>query len=1031
MHTLYKVLIIFALLISIEGVSQNNFPVNGAKFENNDFEAFTNCTLHIDHERTISNGTLIIQSGKVYYAGNKTRLPKNCVEHNMKGQHIYPSFIDLNTQYGLEKLPNNDKKSRSPQYKSSKKGAYFWNEAIHPEVNAENHFIGNEKEAKKYLEMGFGVVLTHYQNGIARGTSCVVTLQNKDKNKALLKKEGGSHYSLQKGNSKQVYPSSLMGSIALLRQAFYDAKWYKEISIHDNQNISLESLNEQLELPLFIQAKEKYDILREDKIGDEFGLNFNFIGSGDEYKIVEAIKSTNGQLVIPINFPKAYDVENPYDALNVSLEQLKHWELAPYNPYILHENNVPFSITSTGIDKSNLFFKNLRKVYQSGLSKAEILKSLTTTPAHLIRMIDQIGSLEKGKWANFIIVSEDIFSENAKIYKNYIQGEKHLINQHSEIEIRGEYSLNVDQDIRILKVDGTYDKPKASLEYQIVVDSVSKSGDLVIDNVTGRPIKTTKKKKAKVSIHLEGKQISLAYQIQDKTYRLAGVINFDSGSWDGSAQLSSGEWVKWTAIRRQKHKQKEEKLPKIDSIYTSKFNYPMVAYGFDSIPKPQTILIKNATVWTSDSAGILENTDVLIQNGKIKAMGKIADVVGPNVLRIDGTGKHITPGIIDEHSHIAITRGVNEGSNVVTSEVRIGDVLNPDDINIYRQLSGGVTTSQLLHGSANPIGGQSAIIKLRWGVLPDSLKFEGADGFIKFALGENVKQSNWGSNYTIRFPQTRMGVEQVYYDAFIKAKNYEKEWNDYNMSVLKRKKKVPLKAPRKDLQLEALVEILNKQRFITCHSYVQSEINMLMHVADSMGFTVNTFTHILEGYKVADKLKAHGAGASTFSDWWAYKYEVKDAIPYNASLLNEMGIVTAINSDDAEMGRRLNQEAAKVIKYGGISEEDALKMVTINPAKLLHIDNKVGSIVIGKDADIVLWSDNPLSIYAKVEKTIIDGIVYFDAEKDIQKRKLIEEERSRIISKMIKAKLNGEKTQKVTAPKGPKVHVCSMMSDEG
>jgi imidazolonepropionase-like amidohydrolase len=315
-------------------------------------------------------------------------------------------------------------------------------------------------------------------------------------------------------------------------------------------------------------------------------------------------------------------------------------------------------------------------------------------------------------------------------------------------------------------------------------------------------------------------------------------------------------------------------------------------------------------------------------------------------------------------------------------------------------LSGGVTSAQLLHGSCNPVGGQSGLIKLRWGLAPEKMKIEQADGFIKFALGENVKQSNAGDRSTSRYPQTRMGVEQVYYDAFIRAKEYEA------------KMKTNPALTRKDLELDALVEILNKKRFISCHSYVQSEINMLMHVADSMGFKVNTFTHILEGYKVADKMKAHGVCASTFADWWAYKYEVIEAIPYNAAIMIKAGVTVAINSDDAEMGRRLNQEAAKTIKYGNISEVEAWKMVTLNPAKMLHLDNRLGSIKVGKDADLVLWTDNPLSIYAKPAYTFVDGICYFSLEKDEILRIQIKQERQRIINKMMAAKQAGEKTEK-------------------
>ena len=399
------------------------------------------------------------------------------------------------------------------------------------------------------------------------------------------------------------------------------------------------------------------------------------------------------------------------------------------------------------------------------------------------------------------------------------------------------------------------------------------------------------------------------------------------------------------------------------------------------------------------------------------------------MLIIDGKGKHLTSGIIDEHSHIAISRGVNEGGQAVSAEVSIGDVVNPDDINIYRQLSGGVTAAQLLHGSANPIGGQSALIKLKWGFSPDEMLIKDAPKFIKCALGENVKQANWGDFNTVRFPQSRMGVEQVFYDGFTRAKAYKKEWEDYQVNLGKKSASTTF-APRKDLELEILNEILDSKRYISCHSYVQSEINMLMHVADSMGFKINTFTHILEGYKVADKMKKHGAGGSTFSDWWAYKFEVNDAIPYNAKLMQDQGLVVAINSDDAEMGRRLNQEAAKSVKYGGMSEEEAWKMVTLNPAKLLHLDDRMGSVKIGKDADLVLWTGNPLSIESKVELTMIDGLILYNRNNNLALEERNTKERARLINKMLESNEKGEAT-KPFIKKGRRLYHCDTHGEEG
>ncbi len=414
---------------------------------------------------------------------------------------------------------------------------------------------------------------------------------------------------------------------------------------------------------------------------------------------------------------------------------------------------------------------------------------------------------------------------------------------------------------------------------------------------------------------------------------------------------------------------------------------------------------------------------LLAQGAEGIAVGLSTKVLPHNFIElIDSSIKHLkgqrfkiypdfpTAGIIDEHSHIAAA-SINEGGHNSSAEVTIEDVLNDEDIDIYRNLAGGVTSIQILHGSANPIGGRSAIIKLKWGEAADGLVYHNSPKFIKFALGENVKQSRSRTNS--RFPQSRMGVEQVFMDYFSRAKAYDQ---------LKKSGK----PYRKDTEMEVLAEILNKERFISCHSYVQSEINMLMKVAEKFDFNINTFTHILEGYKVADKMKAHGVGGSTFSDWWGYKYEVNDAIPYNAAIMHNAGVVVAINSDDAEMSRRLNQEAAKSVKYGGISEEDAWKFVTLNPAKLLHLDERVGSLKVGKDADVVLWSDHPLSIYAKAEKTIIEGVTYFDLARDLQMREAIKKEKSELINLMLQDKNKGLKTQPVKKKEKVLLHCDSM-----
>ncbi|MBO9658460.1 MAG: amidohydrolase, partial [Chitinophagaceae bacterium] len=494
--------------------------------------------------------------------------------------------------------------------------------------------------------------------------------------------------------------------------------------------------------------------------------------------------------------------------------------------------------------------------------------------------------------------------------------------------------------------------------------------------------------------------------------------------WNGTGTDSTGAAFSWTASLIKAAEIKPDTATRKREVpVLGKVVFPFEPFGWeeDQAPKQETILIKNATVWTNEKDGVLQNTDVLLKGGKIAGVGKNLSDAGARV--IDGTGKHVTAGIIDEHSHIAAA-SINEGGQSVSAEVRIADNLNPDDINIYRQLSGGVTSSHILHGSANVIGGQTQLIKLRWGANDDGLKFKNWDGQIKFALGENVKRSSSTQGNT-RYPDTRMGVEQVLVDAFTRAKDYQKAWKDYDAN--KGKKGFTGAAPRRDLELDALVEILNNKRFITCHSYVQSEIMGSIEVANRMGYKYNTFTHILEGYKVADKMKEHGSNASTFSDWWAYKMEVEDAIPYNAAIMHNVGLNVAINSDDAEMARRLNQEAAKIVKYGGVSEEEALKMVTLNPAKMLHVDDRVGSLKVGKDGDIVVWSDHPLSIYAKSLYTIVDGTVFFDRAKDAELQKLVDVERNRLIRKM-----NGEKRGGgVVIPAQPSYQLMFTCSDHG
>jgi imidazolonepropionase-like amidohydrolase len=423
-----------------------------------------------------------------------------------------------------------------------------------------------------------------------------------------------------------------------------------------------------------------------------------------------------------------------------------------------------------------------------------------------------------------------------------------------------------------------------------------------------------------------------------------------------------------------------------------------------------TFAITNAQVWTV-SGETIEGGTVVVSDGKIQAVGRGVSIpAGAEI--IDAQGGALIPGIIDAHSHIAIEGGVNEGSLAVTSMVRIRDVINPDDVNIYQALAGGVTAANLLHGSANPIGGQNAVIKLRWGSDAEGLIFEGAPEGIKFALGENPKRSNFRSfGIPQRYPQTRMGVMDVIRQAFTRAQEYQKEWAAYEASG-------GAYPPRRDLELEALVEILEGERLVHSHCYRADEILQLMRTAEDFGWQVATLQHVLEGYKVADEIAAHGAGASAFSDWWGYKVEAYEAIPHAAALMAERGVLVSINSDSGEEMRHLNQEAAKAIKWGGMDPVAALALVTLNPAKQLRVDDRVGSIEVGKDADLVLYDGDPLSMMSVVQKTFVDGDLYFDREADRQRQAKVDEIKTRLSGK---DKGEGDESEEGGTPP-PEVH---------
>ena len=985
-------------------------PPEGIRSKPQGLYALTGATVVTGPGQKIENATIVVRNGVIEAVGAGISVPAGAEVRDVKGRWVYPGLVDAYSEYGQVKpAPATGPTglaafiARGPDNQSAKKGAYYWNEAVKPERRVADELNTDATRAAQLRGIGYTTVHSAPGDGIVRGLGAVVQLGDDPIQNLVLKQDLSAGVSFTKGTSRNRYPSSLAGSMALLRQAFADAQWYR--AAHEayrrsagplpERNLSLEALNAQLDARLLFYApvSSNNDYARFAQIGKEFGFGLVFRGSGTDYERADELAAIGAHVLVPLSYPELVDVEDPAEAINVPLQSLKRWEQAPANAYWLAQKKVPMSLTASGLAALDQFWPAVQKAVAHGLTEDQALEALTLAPARLLGIDAQVGSIAVGKLANLVVASGKLFDAGTSIYETWVGGVPYRAKGYPEGEIRGTWALEI--GARKFTVEITGEAPRIAAKVTVPGDSVRKPVTGAAGEAAGQWLLTFAADTGKKA----------------GEYRLKGFLKADG--YSGAGTGPEGD-VSFAATRTAPMKPTPPKpAEKVDVAKLAPVTMPNAAYGLlpTEQPKAETVLITGATVWTNGAQGVAQ-LDVLVEGGKIKQVGK--GLTAPAGARtVDARGKHLTSGIIDEHSHIAAERGINEGGQAISAEVRMLDIVNAEDVNIYRQLAGGVTAIQLLHGSSNAIGGQSALIKLRWGAASDALPIAGATGFIKFALGENPKQANLGVA-TGRYPQTRMGVEQIIRDAFQAAKEYQKQWADWRAAKAEadRTRQAAPAPPRRDLELETVAEILAGTRRITCHSYVQSEITMLMRLAEEYGITVNTFTHILEGYKVADKMAAHGAAASSFSDWWAYKFEVYEAIPYNAALIARRGVVTAINSDDAEMARRLNQEAAKTVKYGGLSEEEAWKTVTLNPARMLKLDKQMGSVEAGKDADLVVWSEHPLSVYAKAEQTWVDGRLRFSLATDAQHRERIASERKRLIDKMIAAKKGGQRATK-------------------
>jgi len=917
-----------------------------------DVYALRGATIVSNTAPPIENGVIVVRDGVIAVLGDSnTPIPADAEVIDATGHMVYPGFIDAFSSFGMPAQAND------PAYASYERGNTHPNAQIRPERQATVLMQPDGGQLSRWRRAGFVAAHIAPPHGIMSGQSAVISLNTGSAAELVVVPQVGVVMNLRGRGGFEGgggYPSSLMGAIALVRQTFYDAQHQQQVwqaylrdpngKPRPAMNRALEALQPVLErkLPLLAIANNAEDIRRVLRIADEFNLKVVIVGGQEAAKVAAELKRRDVPVLLSMEMPEPL---RSYDPLSPpTLTSLRNRALAYQNAAILHEHGVRFAFTTEGLGDPERLLRNIRTAIANGLPKEAALRALTLTPAELFGIQDKFGDLAVGKTASFVVVKGELFEPRARIEFVFADGKRFKVSEGTQTAVAPTPQFRRPRD---WDAENTSSLLAASCCFH---------------HAHGSTLTHMQSHDHEAHACEEGctDHLTAGVPPRQDTPREAGMQQGEQPQERGGQSSASDD---------------APVLPRVKLT-------PLMPPPAD---EHNTWLIRNATVWTMVHDRPLPNTDVLVVNGKIAAVGKSL-TAPPNARIIDGTGKHLTPGLMDCHSHTAISGGVNEGTNVCTAEVRIQDVINPDDVNIYRQLAGGVTAALMLHGSANVIGGQSITVKWRWGKTAEEMIFKEAPAGIKFALGENVKRSNFRTPGQQRYPASRMGVEQVIRERFLAALDYKRHWEEYRAG----KRPLP---PQRDLQLDALVEILEGKRLIHCHSYRQDEILMLLRVCEEFGVRVGTLQHVLEGYKVANEIARHGAGASSFSDWWAYKIEVYDAIPYNGAIMWERGVVVSFNSDSNELARRLNTESTKAVKYGGVPEVEALKFVTLNVAKQLGVDKYVGSIEVGKQADLALWSDHPLSGYAVCEKTFVDGVLYFDRERDRAWREDLEKER--------------------------------------
>ena len=956
-------------------------PVTGIRDNGTGFHALVGARVVTAPGQVLDGATIVIRNGLIQRVGRNMQPPAGARVWDLDGLTIYPGFIDAHADLGMDAVPE-----------GGDVGPTHWNPQVRAWFSTTMNLQDDADRRAALRSQGFGTALVVPKQGIFRGTASVVNLGDTGVRDRVLRPDlaqaMGFQRSFQLGGA---YPNSPMGTIALMKQTFMDADWYVrawgayEASgrafLPPETSAALAALEDAVrgDQPIVFETGSEEEYLRAHKLAAEYGVDAWYRGSGQEYRILDVLRGRTDPLIIPLSFPDAPNVNDPESALNASLADLRDWYLAPTSPAQLAGAGVRFAITSDGLSSLNEFLPNLRIAVARGLSTADALAALTTTPAEWLGLENTHGTIQEGKVANLVVSEGDLFTEEATVRDVWVHGQAYGVTRSPQIDPRGTWRIASDDEWGFeaaLRLEGPLNRLRGSIDITGPDGASINLASAEVVAETGR-----------VEVRFDGEDLGyegvalLAGSVRgEEFYGWTSLPNGANPSFRGSRTEAYEGATRGTVAMN---------VPEIDLPFIR----PMMEFGRSAIPEqPAAVVVRNATVWSQGPLGQMENADLLVQAGKVVAVGP--DLDAPRgAMEIDATGKHVTPGLIDPHIHAGVS-AVNESGFAIVPEVRMGDVVTHNNIWMYRQLAGGLTTAHIKHGSANPIGGENVFVKLRWGSLPEDLKLEGAPRTVKFALGENPKRREG------RYPDTRMGTQEIIRDHFLAARDYEREWQRWEASG----EGIP---PRRDLRMEAILDILNQELLISSHGYRADEFLALVRLAEEFGFRVQTLQHGIEAYKIAPELAASGVAAVVWSDWGGFKMEAYDASVYNARILIEAGVVTSLHSDNNEISSRMNWEAGKLLRTG-LTHEQALSTVTNQAAKAVAIDARVGSLEVDKDADFVIWSGNPLSQFTRAEQTWVDGRRYFSLEEDAAMREQIDRERTQLIQAILSISGNGD-----------------------